>query len=637
MPKGDDDQTSSGRRLQRAVAKVQKSFDESGITKGSKDPLVHLLEHTRLLTGTADMDDKPLCNMLNLQTILYEYAHGLPSEHCASFTEKHAEQNSKNQCSALANMINGFDFLPLKFNGTMESDTPDEERGEQKMDSPSASPKIEFINEDKDDAVEKRRTSAEFNKTAMGLHAKQRKDDKLKKARQSYMNEAALSQNEQGADKSTDEYQIWVKPRWKALLTNFKLSKSKDARDRINGEIFDFLIENKARISSNYHNSSYEDQDLSKMILGIVDTPKSMPKLKSIKIGLVLSAEDEDTDEMNIITIIRIVQKNIEIVVDYAWALSKKYITENVFKKPGILEKREVTCLWTALSSIGNDLQLISEKVQLGFDTSFDNVVHLGSDGKILSLNTQYQNFVNRRNDILHLAKVNAGLNAWTNDERITQLKDMLSAEAQSKFIELNKNSPNIKEITTAYKKYQSEQADLPTGANDLKPFYVKPFIPDELMNELCMTCKLTEQQSKDFTKVYKSNKQEHFKANYGSWKPSGEQKTDNSNKNKVSLTETMIVTAASEALKTFEIRTKVELDDDKSEMSRFSLLELLETKVTKAEAQNAIKYFMFQVVNKINSKNKGLIKKGNQRSQNYTRRKGGGGRGGSRKNGGRD
>ena len=64
-----------------------------------------------------------------------------------------------------------------------------------------------------------------------------------------------------------------------------------------------------------------------------------------------------------------------------------------------------------------------------------------------------------------------------------------------------------------------------------------------------------------------------------------------------------MIVTAASEALKTFEIRTKVELDDDKSEISRFSLLELLETKVTKAEAQNAIKYFMFQVVNKINSK----------------------------------
>ena len=178
--------------------------------------------------------------------------------------------------------------------------------------------------------------------------------------------------------------------------------------------------------------------------------------------------------------------------------------------------------------------------------------------------------------------------------------------------------------------------ADLPTGANDLKPFYVKPFIPDELMNELCMTCKLTEQQSKDFTKVYKSKKQEHFKANYGAWKPSGEQKTDNSNKNKVSLTETMIVTAASEALKTFEIRTKVELDDDKSEMSRFSLLELLETKVTKAEAQNAIKFFMFQVVNKVNSKNKGLIKKGNQRSQNYTRRKGGGGRGGSRKNGGR-
>ena len=156
-------------------------------------------------------------------------------------------------------------------------------------------------------------------------------------------------------------------------------------------------------------------------------------------------------------------------------------------------------------------------------------------------------------------------------------------------------------------------------------------------MNELCIACKLTEQQSKDFTKVYKSNKQEHFKANYGSWKPSGEQKTDNSNKNKVSLTETMIVTAASEALKTFEIRTKVELDDDKSEISRFSLLELLETKVTKAEAQNAIKYFMFQVVNKINSKNKGLIKKENQRSQNYTRRKGGGGRGGSRKNGGRD
>jgi hypothetical protein len=99
MPKGDDEQTSSGRRLQRAVAKVQKTFDTSGIVKGSKDPLVHLLEHNRLLVGTAEMDDKPLCNMLNLQTILYEYTSNLPSEHCASFTEKHAEQNSKNQAN----------------------------------------------------------------------------------------------------------------------------------------------------------------------------------------------------------------------------------------------------------------------------------------------------------------------------------------------------------------------------------------------------------------------------------------------------------------------------------------------------------------------------------------------------------
>ena len=651
MPKRDDGKSAN---LQLAVEEIDGAWKKSTVATGSKDPKVLLSEHTRRLILSGHMKDVALNKLLNLQAMLYIYMCNLSKEHVNSYTND-TKQSSMNQRGTMACVINPIDFLAIKFNGkpaNAPQDTPEDNEEPTLKGSPSEEQEGEE-QEEKDDAVDQRRTSTTFSGMAMKIHAEERKAAALEKAVKSYQSAASLSRNEKINVKLNNEYQQRTKREWKELIKKFKETTSQGSRDGLDKEIIYFLARHDASISSNFHHSANENNDLTDLVMGRVQMPTYVPDLKEIKIGLKLLDDDDKTGELNISAVTRQMQINLDLAVEHAWTKSKGYIVDKIFGKKNLLQdKLEVKCLYTALESIRTDLQRVSEQLQLGFDTSFDNVPFLSSDGlKTLPLATQWQNLTNRINDIVRLAKINAGLDAWAEDDRINQLEAILMAEAQSKFLSKNKNNPNIGEITKEYKRCQelkSQNTNSLLGGSDemepdLKPFYAKPYISNSEMQSLCALCKLTESQQKDFAKVFKKDQQKSFNVNYGAWKTPGETKDDNSNKNKFkpSLTNAMISKATSDVLKTFECHLTID-ENGESVDSKTSFLELLQTKLSNDEAHMSMKSFVHAVVNKINSDNKGAIQKKKKskssykktnRSSNYKSNNGRGGRNNRNKN----